>query len=116
MRISDWSSDVCSSDLIRANRRRNLIRCFLYVPLMFFSFSYRLPSRLAGESITSRDKDSSMTNMALFPEQPARADPARLISPAFEPIGRPSCDFARDAQSPIAPLRSLLSADHPDNH
>src|SRR3546814_6602414 len=73
---------------IRANRRRNLIRCFLYVPLMFFSFSYRLPSLLAGESITSRDKDSSMTNMALFAEQQVRADLARLLLAAVEASGQ----------------------------
>src|SRR3546814_4587665 len=116
MRISDWSSDVCSSDLssadcadfcakgaaicanttgIRANHRRKLIRPFLYVLQMFFSFSYRLPSRVAGESITSRDKDSSMTNMALFAEQQVRADLARLLLAAVEASGRARCAIAR---------------------
>src|SRR3546814_14913695 len=109
MRISDWSSDVCSSDLIRANRRRNLIRCFLYVPLMFFSFSYRLPSRLAGESITSRDKDSSMTNMALFAEQQVRADLARLLLPAVEASGRARCDIPRHAQIHTAALSLVVA-------
>src|SRR3546814_18129166 len=96
MRISDCSSDVCSSDL---------------VPLMFFSFAYRLPSRLAGESITSRDKDSSMTNMALFAEQQVRADLARLLLAAVEASGRARCDIARDAQIHKDALRRVLAGE-----
>src|SRR3546814_8645842 len=49
---------------IRANRRRNLIRCFLYVPLMFFSFSYRLPSR--SEEHTSELQSLMRISYAVF--------------------------------------------------
>jgi DNA-binding phage protein len=78
---------------------------------MFFSFSYRLPSRLAGESFTSRDKDSSMTDIALFSEQQVRTDLARLLLAAVETSGRARCDIARKAQIHRDALRRILAGE-----
>src|SRR3546814_16365192 len=81
MRISDWSSDVCSSDLLRATQ------------------AVRRGARAGGTA--SRDRRSVLPQAAQDDDATGRA-PSRIAPPATyesggRPRGRPFCSRARDA-------------------
>jgi hypothetical protein len=92
---------------ICANRRQWLIRGFLFVPHMFFSFSYTLAGALAGDS-TSDERRTSMTQMALFAESELRRELSRLLRAAVEESGRARCEIARETGIHKDALRRIL--------
>ena len=83
------------------------------VPILFFSFSYRFPSRLVRESITSKRKDLTMIETAPFAEDKVRPNLARLLNAAVNTSGRARCDLARDAEIHRDALRRTLAGDRP---
>src|SRR3546814_11700638 len=93
MRISDWSSDVCSSDLLSLLRQQTTMAAM----------------RQSGES-TSPDSLVEAEAIANGPSTPARAptvDHARLVEPqrGLEPSLRHQFgDPARRQASPVAPI------------
>src|SRR5690606_34440779 len=93
---------------IRANRCPRMIRGFLSVPHMFFSFSYTLADALAGDS-TSRERRTLMTQMALLAESELRRDLSRLLLAAVEASGRARCDIARETGIHKDALRRILA-------
>lgn len=81
--------------------------CSVIVLFVFLQASFAVSRRVDH----SGDKDSSMTNMALFAEQQVRADLARLLLAAVEASGRARCDIARDAQIHKDALRRVLAGE-----
>src|SRR3546814_3865091 len=92
MRISDWSSDVCSSDLLRATQ------------------AVRRGARAGGTA--SRDRRSVLPQAAQDDDATGRA-PSRIAPPATyesggRPRGRPFCSRARRSEEHTSELQSLM--------
>ena len=105
-RLRRDSQLVISGGGVGIRRRITISYRFAYkrdVPYVFFSFSYRLPSRLAVESITNTRKDSSMTNMALFAELHSEGQTIILVTHEH--------DIAMYAQREIVLRDGMISSD-----
>src|SRR3546814_18497951 len=89
MRISDWSSDVCSSDLGRGDARLNEIS---HDPAIGDDLSLIFGQRIFGRKTIKRLQPETAAKS--LPLVGLRFDPRRLAHPAHcvEPqIGRASC-------------------------
>jgi DNA-binding phage protein len=91
-----------------ANRQSGVIRPFLYVPFMFFSFSYTLPLGLADESIISARGEIAMIDMGVLGETQTRQELAHLLHTAVERSGRNRCEISREADLHKDALRRTL--------
>src|SRR3546814_5092129 len=76
MRISDWSSDVCSSDLVLAERHRHRYE---------FNNRYRSQLEEAGLVISAKSMDDLLVEMVELPNHPwfiaCQAHPEFLSTP-----------------------------------
>ncbi|WP_430427712.1 hypothetical protein [Parasphingorhabdus sp.] len=96
---------------ICANRVETLIRIFLFVLFMFFSFSYRHVDRLAGESFLGIRWKADMTDQFEISEQHIRAGLSTLLNSAAQSSGRPRCAIAREANLHRDALRRVLKGE-----
>src|SRR3546814_8642084 len=81
MRISDWSSDVCSSDLIEAHKRRTLHDPFSHIiGAICRRIRYQLPRayRAALPSSNARVEQSARLPYAILPQH---GDAPRMTAP-----------------------------------
>src|SRR3546814_15119496 len=95
MRISDWSSDVCSSDLSSSPRRRDLLARLGIVP----------------DAIVAPDIDES----PLAGELP-RAYALRPARAQAEAVARPPGDVILAGDTTVAPGRRILPPDGDETH
>ena len=78
---------------------------------MFFSFSYTLPLRLAGESIIPVRGETTVIDMGVLGESQTRRDLAHLLHTAVELSGRNRCEIAREADLHKDALRRTLAGE-----
>src|SRR3546814_8805625 len=74
MRISDWSSDVCSSDLFAATHVHRLLQALLGLPTPRYHH-HPLVTDAAGRRLAKRDRALTLEEM-----RRAGTDPAALLA------------------------------------
>src|SRR3546814_294151 len=98
MRISDWSSDVCSSDLKRRNRRANLVRTVLLDEMGACDRDFGLVWPCAAEVAYSARGQVSRLGVDEEFRNRAFAEPAGIVPGDRDHVGRGACD--RDLARP----------------
>src|SRR3546814_2483517 len=104
MRISDWSSDVCSSDLLAGAGTHALVRAVV-------GFVHPPPQRRdALTQVVEFMRPGCMASAALLADLVAQLA-QRMHHPALQPALRQPCQYERDADGntagqPGAPLRA----------
>jgi|GEM_PF-251215 len=104
--------DLRSSNRIMRLSEGQMIRSFLFVLLLFFSFSYRHRDALAGDSFQQRTRwMKTLTNQNCLTEDNIRRDLSQLLGAAAASSGRTRLDIARDANIHKDALRRILQGE-----
>src|SRR3546814_13442498 len=95
MRISDWSSDVCSSDLTRSSWRERQRRR----PALGCALASRIPAAMTAAHVTNFPFACVSWLVLALPMQPAAADPCPVprAHPASPAVPSPLAPPARPA-------------------
>src|SRR3546814_10581723 len=119
MHISDWSSDVCSSDLVEANRSLPMITCFIRYQIdPFKKAQFESYARNWGEAIPRCGADligyfaphegSATTAYGVYSIESLAAYEAYRARLAADPLGRENYRFAQRSEEHTSELQSLM--------
>src|SRR3546814_15870092 len=107
MRISDWSSDVCSSDLLGAMYKGDRSRKETLV-----AFGFRMPSALDNRPLKFEEWERRAPRSIYVSATPSKYELAHCEGQVVELVVRPRSEERSVGKECVSTCRSRLSAEH----